>query len=927
MIKKSFLLLILMIPAVAFCDDSCWINTYRFTDIEIIPEYDSVIGMAVEDFVCLDASDTIRLDCVSPVADSVKIATQNRYFYQTDSLLVISLDRTYNPSETLEIAVYFRAVPVNIPIPFATGGIFITPTLIYSCHAPFGLKTWVPCLDNHRHKAAVRQYYTVPENLYVVSNGVLDSVIQLSGNRKKYFWRETEHLSPYLQGLAAYDYSLSSYSVGGVPVLLAAFPQDSSALAYDLRRLDTMLLAYEERYGDYPFEKIAYAEVNLPGAMENQNCILAGSSVITGTGANEILFAHELSHMWWGDYVTTESIKEVWFNEGMATFSEGIFVEKISGVQAMHNYMHQRRTQYIGWEGTNGIYPMYDPPWEHYYSELTYERPGTVFYALRYMIGDSAFFASLQNLTAIFGSSTVTWQDVDSIFSDVSCEDLTWFFEQWVLGSGTPWMRWTALSKSAGTDSVLVRAWTFSNSSTDFTIKAPLFIYQGNDTAFYKVTASRDTFDNFFAFAPDSVCLDPLGTQFTSSTARENPEISALLALDEAILVQWSPCFFGDLTGYNVYGAPYGTTFFEKLNPALLTDTTFLAQNLTNGVKYTFFVTFEIQGGWESYPSDTSSTTPVPFPFDRRILVVDETEGGNGTQPHLPTDAQVDSAYAALLIGINHDVYHCDTSLPDLTLLGHYQCVVWHSDEYTSTSLIKNQSQLIRSYITAGGKIILSGWRVFELSPPDFLALFGVTQASVVTQKNFEVSVGKNGFPDVYVNSSLMPPSWNGKMDRATYFETFGSDTLGVWGNGYPQTGKTTTAGSNDSIKFVVNGYPLYFMEHQNARDFLVSCFTYLGQVGIDENFSGQEPAILPVLRLCPEGVEILLSSGLAGSNFDLMIYDVAGRLVFRREFGFSERTVYHWTDSEGKLLPQGNYFINVEYNGTTVSGKYFYIQ
>lgn len=920
-------MLILMIPAAAFCDDSCWINTYRFTDIEIIPAYDSVIGTAVEDFVCLNTSDTIRLDCVSPVTDSVKIDNVSRYFYQTDSLLVISLDKMYTASETLSVNIFYRAVPVLVPTPFASGGIFISPSLIYSCHAPFGLKTWVPCLDAHRHKALVRQYYTVPDHLYVMSNGLLDSVVQLSANRKKYFWSEPVRIAPYLQGLAAYDYSLSISSSGGIPVVLAAYPQDSANLAYDLRRLDTMLHVFEERYGEYPLEKIAYAEAPVPGGMENQDCILVGPSVITGNGSYEHLFAHELSHMWWGDFVTTENLKEVWFNEGMATFSEGIFEEKVSGVQAMHNYMHQKRSSYIAWEGSYGIYPMYDPPWQYYYSDLTYERPASVFYALRFMIGDSLFFSALQNISTVYGELNVTWQDVDSVFSVVSGEDLTWFFQQWVLGSGTPWVRWTALRKNAGTDSILVRAWTFSNSATDFTIKAPLFFYQGNDTVFLKATATGDTFDNFFTMAPDSFCLDPLGTQFTSSTARENPEISALLALDGAVLVQWSPCFFGDLTGYNVYGAPYGTTTFEKLNPALLTDTAFLAQNLTNSVKYTFYVTFEIQGDWESFPSDTSSTTPVPFPFDRRILVVDETEGGNGTQPHLPTDAQVDSAYAALLTGINHDVYHCDTSLPDLTLMGHYECVVWHSDEYTSTSLIKNESQLIRSYITAGGKIILSGWRVFELSPPDFLAIFGVTHDSVVPQKNFEVSVGKNGFPDVYVNSSLMPSSWNGKMDRATYFETFETDTLGVWGNGYPQTGKTTTTGSNDSVKFVVNGYPLYFMEHQNARDFLVSCFTYLGQVGIDENFHDEEPKILPVLRLCPEGVEILLSSGFAGRSFDLMVYDVAGRLVFRREFGFSERTVYHWTDSEGKLLPQGNYFINVEYGGTTVSGKYFNIQ
>ncbi len=927
MIKKSLFITLILISTAVFCDDSCWLNTYRFTDIEIKPQYDSVIGRATEDFICLSSTDTIRLDCVSPVADSVKKDNINMFFYQTDSLLVISLDRIYAPSETLSLDIFYRAVPVPIPTPFASGGIFIDPTLIFSCHAPFGLKTWVPCLDDHRHKALVRQYYTVPENLFVVSNGVLDSVIQLSGSRKKFFWRETRSLSPYLQGLAASAYSLRNYSVGGIPVLLAAYPQDSAKLSNDLARLSDMLQAYESRYGSYPFAKIAYAEVSLPGAMENQNSILVGSSVVTGMGTYEILFAHELSHMWWGDFVTTESKKEVWFNEGLATFSEGIFVEHVSGQTAMHNYMRDVRNSYISWENTNGIFPMYDPPWQHYYSDLTYERPGSVFYALRFMIGDSLFYGSLREIAVIHGGSTVTWHDVDTVFSNYCGENLTWFFQQWVLGSGTPQMRWTAFRKEGTGDSLLVKAWTHSNSATDFTVKAPLFAFSSADTFFFRATAQSDTSDNFYSVGADSVSLDPYRTQFTSSTEKVEVEISLLLSLDESVMLYWSLCPLAEVLGYSVYGAQYGSTAFQKLNTSLLTDTFFLAEDLTNGQKYTFYVTYSIQGDWESFPSDTASASPVSFPFDRRILLVDESEGGNGSQTIMPTDAQIDSAYASLMEGIAHDIFHCDSAMPDLSLLGHYQCVLWHSDEYTSTSQVKDQPALIRSYLAAGGKIIISGWRVFEGSDPSFLALFGISQAEVVTQKNFETSEGKNGFGDVSVNSSLMLPSWNGKMDRATYFTTARADTLGVWGQGYPQSGNPTTIGENDSLKFIVNGYPLYFMEHGDARDFILDCFSYLGQVGMEENPNPEDQNSLPVLRQVTGGVEIFLSPVSGKKDLTLRVFDVTGRKVFDMTYGFSERIFYSWRDSEGASLPVGNYFLSVEFGDRKIWGKYFNVR
>ncbi|MBN1150889.1 hypothetical protein JXA84_06700 [candidate division WOR-3 bacterium] len=918
--KKFLSLVFLVIPALLLGDDSCWLNTYRFTDIEIKPQYDSVLGFATEDFICLHSSDTLRLDCVSPVADSVKIGNVLRYFYQTDSLLIVSLDKMYAVSETLSVDIFYRAVPVQVPTPFASGGIFIDQSLIYSCHAPFGLKTWIPCLDAHRHKALARQYYTVPDNLYVMSNGLLDSVIQLSGNRRKFFWSEPIKIAPYLQGLAAYDYSLTSSSTGGIPVILAAYPQDSAALAYDLRRLDTMLHVFEERYGDYPLEKIAYAEAPVPGGMENQDCILVGPSVITGTGSYEHLFAHELSHMWWGDFVTTENLKEVWFNEGMATFSEGIFEEKVSGLQAMHNYMHQKRSSYIAWEGSYGMYPMYDPPWQYYYSDLTYERPASVFYALRFMIGDSLFFSSLQNIVLTHGQGNLTWQDVDSVFSAVSGEDLSWFFQQWVLGSGTPLMRWIDFKKTAGADSALVRAWTLSNSTTDFTIRAPLFFFNGNDTFIMRATATDDTFDNYYSLTTDSVHLDPFRTQFTSLTEKEQPQITALLALDGSVLVSWSESQMQDLTGYNVYAALYGSTLFSKLNSTLITDTFFLAQNLTNGQKYTFYVTFEISDNWESSRSDTSSTTPVAFPFDRRILLVDETEGGNGSQPFLPTDAWVDSVYESLMTGITHDVFHCDTALPELSLLGHYQCVIWHSDEYFTMSQVKDNSQLVGSYIAAGGKFILSGWRAFEEADQDFLSIFNVEQAILVTQNNFEYSQGKNGFPDIYVNSSLMNPSWGGKMNRAMYFSASDIDTLGVWGGSYPQSGKITALGRDDSQKFVVTGFPLLFM--QNSRGFLEQCFVYLDQVSVEES-----PVNLhsrPAMRLCHEGVEIFWGKDFEERNFSLKVFDITGRLVFDRLLDCSDKTLYRWEDNSGYQLPQGSYFLQIRAGEVEAFGKYF---
>ncbi len=928
---KTLLLTVILLAVTAssiYSDDLNWLNVERNIDIEIFPLSHQIEGCVSEKFVNQLSVDSLILDLISLNVDSVIFAGSQQIFYRIgDTLLIIEFSTVYNPGDTVLLDIYYYGSPQIVSTPFAGGGLFIYSDIVYSTHAPFGLKAWVPCLDDHRHKAYVKQYITIPDNFYVISNGELDSVVSLSGGRLKYYWTEIAKLSPYLQGFAAYDYSLNQFFIDTIPVTIATYPEDSVKAAYDLRRIDSMLYMFSSFYGDYPFCKIAYAEVELPGAMENQNCILTGSILFTGTGTYEITHGHELSHQWWGDYVTPLDYGEVWLAEGWATFSEGLIVELFTGVDAMHTYMHDVRQQYISWEASYGYHTTHNPPFQYYYSKLTYERPGAVLYALRFALGDSLFFSSAREVINQFGDSTATWENVSSVFSNVAGRDLTWYFDQWLNGIGTPSLYYEKFSKISNSDSALVISWTTSNTSDEYVIESPVIFYLNNTSTWHLASADNDTDYNYYNIEYDSFAFDPYRTQFVIELVRKGIDISSVIPLDQAVILSWTSSSFSNISGYNVYKAQYPFEVYDKVNTDLILDTTYLVDSLTNNLEYSLYVTY-ILNDWESRPSDTVMAKPINFPFDREILLVDETEGGSGGMTIMPTDYQVDSAYNEIFYSIPHDIYHCDTSLPDITTLGHYKTVFWHSDEYTSTCQLLDNYQLMQSYLSAGGKLILSGWRVYEGAELDILCFLKLDSAILVTTKDFQSAQGQIYFPDVHIDSSLMLPAWVGKMDRGMYLVSDDCDTLEVWGPNSAYYEKIVTLGNRGNLNFILNTFPLYFIENSEARNFVQACFQYLGQTGVDEEENNDESKQTFSINYLPSGNVVFKLPSIIGSRgVQIKLYDITGRQLWSGSLEEGSKTFnLQWEDSSGDILPAGSYLIFFESENFQYRRKLFKI-
>src|SRR5207247_7411902 len=143
-------------------------------------------------------------------------------------------------------------------------------------------------------------------------------------------------IATYLVSIAAYPYSVVTDWYHPTPtdsmvIRFHLFPENVSPTAAVNAKVKTMIAAYVQRYGAYPFydEKYGHAQFLWGGGMEHQTCTSLGAF-------GEYTIAHELGHQWWGDAVTCRDFHHIWLNEGFATFTESIWAEAMGGIDAFH---------------------------------------------------------------------------------------------------------------------------------------------------------------------------------------------------------------------------------------------------------------------------------------------------------------------------------------------------------------------------------------------------------------------------------------------------------------------------------------------------------------------------------------------------------------------------------------------------------------
>jgi aminopeptidase N len=401
--------------------------------------------------------DSVVLDMNSLVCDSVKIAGAPAVFTTPTNYLVVTLDRAYNPGESLAIDVWYHR---NSGTPLR-GFYWYTRNqsghhvVAYETTEPSDARYWFPCFDEPWDKAeqGCAVDITVPDSLTACSNGLLDSVTaNSSAYTKTFWWSEHNPISTYLVTFAASKFSVITEWFHLSPtestyIQNFVWPEDSvSALSAFAHNVD-MITFYSDsnRYGRYPFEKYGMDEV-YPfqwGGMENQTMTMIHHQWVEYGDDNGI--AHEMSHQWWGDRTTCLDWRNVWLNEGFATFSAATYDYHENGHADFISLMQDDASQYFS-EEAQMFRPVYDPPYPDHLFDYghTYAKGNWVQHMLRFVEGDTVltqpgiFYKAMRTYGDSFKYGNANTDDYCRIHEQVTGMDLSWFFNEWIYDAGYP---------------------------------------------------------------------------------------------------------------------------------------------------------------------------------------------------------------------------------------------------------------------------------------------------------------------------------------------------------------------------------------------------------------------------------------------------------------------------------------------------------
>ncbi|RNI30496.1 M1 family metallopeptidase [Rufibacter latericius] len=202
-------------------------------------------------------------------------------------------------------------------------------------------RTWLPCQDSPSVRFTYTARVQVPAHLLPLMSAQNPQEKEASGT---YFFRMDQPIPSYLLSLAVGDLAFAPLADRcGV----YAEPASLEAAAYEFADTERMLLAAEELYGPYQWDR--YDLLVLPpsfpfGGMENPKLTFATPTIIAGDRSLTSLVAHELAHSWSGNLVTNATWNDFWLNEGFTVYFERRIMEALYGpeyAQMLHTLGYQ----------------------------------------------------------------------------------------------------------------------------------------------------------------------------------------------------------------------------------------------------------------------------------------------------------------------------------------------------------------------------------------------------------------------------------------------------------------------------------------------------------------------------------------------------------------------------------------------------------
>lgn len=306
------------------------------------------------------------------------------------------------------------------------GGVFILGE-------PEGAATWFPVNDHPSDKAFYDITVTAPVGVTVAGNGIY-APPTVDGDWATWEFHPSTPMAPYLATLVIGDYTVvdGGRSASGVPVR-NVFPSNRvEEMTARFADQPAMIDALEEWFGPYPHEvygAAVAANLRIDTALEAQTLSLFATDIAEPPDFDPLIVVHELAHQWFGDSVSLRDWRDVWLNEGFASYAEILWRESTgSTAERIDDYLGRLPGRF----GADLDLPPGDPGPNRIFSPSVYKRGAMTLHALRLEVGDEDFREILTTYATEFQHANASTEEFIAIAERIAGRQLDDLFERWL---------------------------------------------------------------------------------------------------------------------------------------------------------------------------------------------------------------------------------------------------------------------------------------------------------------------------------------------------------------------------------------------------------------------------------------------------------------------------------------------------------------
>ena len=331
---------------------------------------------------------------------------------------------------------------------------------LYTQFAPFDCNRLFPLFDQPNLKAILALKVIAPKEWIVLSNSYEKEILDFNIEKCKeklslstesinhlfekhsiekknyhlYIFNETPKISSYLYCICLGPFHCIENKKYEYKIPLRVFMRESlkdCGEPDEIFRVAISGMKFYEEYFDIPFQFEKYDQIFCPefnyGAMENVGLVTLNESYCWKDKPTQrrrtgfaITVLHELSHMWFGDFVTMNWWDDVWLNESFATFISHLCMAKSPELNKIYPISWILFGEYKGYaysaDQKSTTHPVMSEVKdtdvaETGFDEIVYEKGSSIVKQLYYYIGEEAFNKGLRSYFKKYGWGNTVFDD------------------------------------------------------------------------------------------------------------------------------------------------------------------------------------------------------------------------------------------------------------------------------------------------------------------------------------------------------------------------------------------------------------------------------------------------------------------------------------------------------------------------------------